>query len=92
MTIYNNLIVSNEEFALSTLPKTIKSRKNPISADECVSSARENVREIASNYHSNPSRTNKVKLAACNRALNNAYSVAEVAFINEKINELHGKL
>ena len=70
----------------------IKLRKNPISADEGVSSARENLREIASNYHSNPSRTNKVKLAACKRALDNAYSDAEVAFINEKINELHGKL
>ena len=87
-SIYNNLIVANEEVALSTLPKKIKSRKNLISAEESVSSARENLREIASNYHSNPSRTNKVKLAACKRALDNAYSDTEVAFINGKINEL----
>ena len=86
--IYNNLIVANEEVALSTLPKKIKSRKNPISADEGVSSAKENLREIASNYHSNPSRTNKVKLAACICALDNAYSDAEVAFINGEIHEL----
>ena len=32
--------------------------------------------------------TNKVKLAACKCALDNAYSDAEVAFINGKINEL----
>ena len=36
-SIYNNLIVANEEVALSTLPKKLKSRKNPISADMLVS-------------------------------------------------------
>ena len=87
-SIYNNLIVGNEEVAFSTLPKKIKSHKNPISADEGVSSARENLSEIASHYHSNPSRTNNVKEAACKRALDNAYSDAEVAFINGKMNEL----
>ena len=54
-SIYNNLIVANEEVALSTLPKKLKSRKNPISADVLVSSARENLRKTASLYHSNPS-------------------------------------
>ena len=87
-SIYNNLIVANEEVALSTLPKKLKSRKNPISADVLVSSARENLRKTASLYHSNPSRPNKVKLAASKRVLDEAYLDAEAAFVNGKINEL----
>ena len=101
-SIYENLIVANEEVALATLPKKAKLSKNPISADVRVTSARKNLRETAFLYHSNPSRPNKVKLAACKHALNEAYLDAEVAFINGKISFLiftsttntllHGKL
>ena len=88
LTGFTTAIVANEEVALSTLPKKEKSCKNPISADAGVSSAREKLRGMASLYHSNPSRPNKVKLAACKRALDDAYSDAEVAFVNGKIDEL----
>ena len=87
-SIYENLMVANEEVALSTLPKKAKLSKNPISADVLVTSARKNLRETAFLYHSNPSRPNKVKLAACKRALDEAYLDAEVAFVNGKIDEL----
>ena len=60
-TIYNTLIVANEEVALSTLPKKEKSPKSPISADAGVLSRREKLKGMASLYHFSPSRASKVK-------------------------------
>ena len=40
------------------------------------------------NYHSNPSPINKGKLVAARKALDDAYIDAQVAYLNEKIDNL----
>ena len=86
--IYNNLVEANKEVSQSLLPKKPKRCKNKINSMEEVSKARENLKSSSLNYHSNPSQTNKDKLAAAKKSLDDAYIDAQVAFINGKIDYL----
>ena len=86
--IYNNLVEVNKEVSQSLLPKKPKRLKNKINSVEEVSKARENLKSSSLNYHSNPSQTNKDKLAAAKKSLDDAYIDAQVAFINGKIDYL----
>ena len=86
--IYNNLMEANKEVSQTLLPKKPKLCKNKINSAEEVCKARENLKTSSSHYHSNPSQTNKDKLAAAKKSLDDAYINVQVAFINGKIDDL----
>ena len=86
--IYNSLIDANKEVSQTLLPKKPKQCKNKINSVEEVCKARENLKSSSFHYHSNPSKTNKDKLAAAKKSLDDAYINAQVAFINGKIDNL----
>ena len=67
--ILGNLIKANEEIALSTLPKKDKSKRNIVALDSKVIDARAKLRKFTSDYHCNPSQSNKKKIAEAKKSL-----------------------
>ena len=90
--IYGNLIKANEEIALSTLPKKDKSKRKIVALDSKVIDARAKLRKFTSDYHCNPSQSNKKKITEAKKYLDQAYLEVEEAYIKgeiAKISHLH---
>ena len=73
---------------MATLPKKLKSKKNPTHSENSVVEARNHLKNISSIYHAHPSRANKNKLLAAKTSLDLAYVDAEVDYVNGKINDI----
>ena len=87
-TVYDNLIKSTEEVALSSLPK--KKRRTDIkpSNSSRVVEARSKLKTISQLYHKSPSSLNNIALIQAKKDLDDAYLDSQVDFINGKINAL----
>ena len=83
--IYGNLMKANEEVALSTLPKKHKSHRKPASLDSKVVDARQQLRQVTSTYHCNPSMHNKKKIEEAKKSLDLVYIEVEEAYIKGEI-------
>ena len=87
-TVYENLVKSTQEIALSTLPKKKGRGNNKINNGDKVLKARSILKTKSQNYHKTPTQNNKIQLIAAEKDLDNAYLDAEVNFIQGKIDNL----
>ena len=87
-TVYENLVKSTEEIALSTLPKKKGRGNDKISNSDKVLKARSILKTKSQNYHKTPTQSNKIQLIAAKKDLDDAYLDAEVDFIKGKIDNL----
>ena len=86
--VYNSLIKSTEEVALTTLPKKKNRGQSKPSNAPNVIEARNHLKSLSLAYHRSPSHSLKIKLISAKKNIDDAYLNAEVDFINGKINEL----
>ena len=87
-TLYNNLIASNEEIALSTLPKKEKVKENDLSAHDLVKNARKELINVKSQYLNKPTRNALKNITKAQNKLDEAYATAEADYIQGKINKI----
>ena len=86
--VYDTLIKSTEEIALSTLSKKEKRKKSKPSNFLSVVDARNHLKAVSSKYHRSPTKPLKIQLITAKKNLDDAYLNAEVDFINGKIDKL----
>ena len=87
-TRYNNLIISNEEIALSTLPKKEKVKGNDLSAKDLVKNARKELIKVKSQYLNKLTRNALKNITQAQNKLDEAYATAEADYIQGKINKI----
>lgn len=86
--VYDSLIKTTEEVALSTLPKKKRRVHAKHSASRNVVEARQALKAISKTYHEPPTQSKKIQLIMAKKNLDDAYLDSEVDFINDKINAL----
>lgn len=87
-TKYNNLIKSNEEVALTTLPKRLKKKETPLRAKDQVKNARANLlkaQRVLEQKHTKHAQKNTTK---AQNALDEAYATLDVEYIQGKIDSV----
>ena len=87
-SVYDSLVKSTEEIAISTLPKkTGRGHVKPSNSTKVVE-ARSSLKCISQKYHNSPTQSNKIQLIMAKKNLDDAYLDSEVDFINGNIDTL----
>ena len=71
--VYDTLMKSTEEFALSTLPKKEKRTKSKPLNSLSVVDARNHLKAVSSKYHRSPTKPLKIQLITAKKNLDDAY-------------------
>ena len=79
--MYNNIIQSTEDTALTTLPKKPKVKHSKFSSHQQVLEARYAVIEAVKLHHQNPTEDTERKVKQSHNNLDLAYVVAQTEFI-----------
>ena len=87
-SVYECLVKSTEEIAISTLPKKKPRACSKPSNSDRVVEARSSLKAISEKYHKTPTQSNKIQMIVAKKNLDDAYLDSEVDFINGKIDAL----